>query len=208
MRILLADDHAMFRQAIRWVLERDGFTVVAEAPDGAQAVTSAIAEKPDVAVLDAVMPEVNGIDAARAIRAQSPGTRVLIVSMHAGRRCVLEALRAGAGGYVLKSQDARVLEEAIREVARGNTYLSEGASGNAFAAGLSKHPGSGNSLSARERQVLQLVAEGRATKEIAFVLGLSVKTAESHRGRIMAKLGIHDVAGLVRYAIRHGMIEP
>ncbi len=208
MRILLADDHVMFRQALRWMLEREGFTAVAEASDGSEAVAMAIAERPDVAILDAVMPELNGIDAARAIRAEAPGTRVLILSMHGEQRYVLDALRAGANGYVLKNQDARVLEEAIREVARGNTYLSEGASKSVFAAEAPKHPGNGNSLSARERQVLQLIAEGHATKEIASALGLSVKTAESHRGRVMAKLGIHDVAGLVRYAIRHGMIEP
>jgi len=153
------------------------------------------------------MPGLNGIEAARRIRSESPGTRVLVLSMHGDRRNVLDALRAGAAGYVLKDQDAGALIEAIREVARGNTYLCAGTSESVMA-GPTANGTNGAPLSTRERQVLQLIAEGNATKEIAARLGLSVKTAESHRGRVMAKLGIHDVAGLVRYAIRHGMIQP
>ncbi|MGE5488763.1 MAG: response regulator [bacterium] len=207
MRILLADDHAMFRQGIRIMLEHEGFSVVAEAADGLDAVTLSLIEKPDVAVVDVMMPGLNGIEAARRIRSESPGTRVLVLSMHGDRRNVLDALRAGAAGYVLKDQDAGALIEAIREVARGNTYLCAGTSESVMA-GPTANGTNGAPLSTRERQVLQLIAEGNATKEIAARLGLSVKTAESHRGRVMAKLGIHDVAGLVRYAIRHGMIQP
>lgn len=207
MRILLADDHAMFRQGIRVMLEREGFTVVAEAADGLDAVALSLIEKPEVAIVDVMMPGLNGIEAARRIRAEAPGTRVLVLSMHGDHRNVLDALRAGAGGYVLKTQDAGALFDAVREVARGNTYLSAGASESVIL-GRAVNGTNGAPLSARERQVLQLIAEGNATKEIAAVLGLSVKTAESHRGRVMAKLGIHDVAGLVRYAIRHGMIQP
>lgn len=207
MRILLADDHAMFRQGIRIMLEREGYSVVAEAADGLDAVALSLMEKPDVAVVDVMMPGLNGIEAARRIRLESPGTRVLVLSMHGDHRNVLDALRAGAGGYVLKDQDAGELIEAVREVARGNTYLCAGTSESVIA-GRTPNGTNGAPLSARERQVLQLIAEGNATKEIAALLGLSVKTAESHRGRVMAKLGIHDVAGLVRYAIRHGMIQP
>mgnify|MGYP003818837119 FL=1 len=197
----------MFRQGIRIMLEHEGFSVVAEAADGLDAVTLSLIEKPDVAVVDVMMPGLNGIEAARRIRSESPGTRVLVLSMHGDRRNVLDALRAGAAGYVLKDQDAGALIEAIREVARGNTYLCAGTSESVMA-GPTANGTNGAPLSTRERQVLQLIAEGNATKEIAARLGLSVKTAESHRGRVMAKLGIHDVAGLVRYAIRHGMIQP
>ncbi len=205
MRILLADDHSMVRQGLKALLEREGLTVIAEASDGREAVELAASEKPDVAVLDVIMPGLSGIQAAREIRCASPNTKTVLVSMQADYRNVLEGLRSGAGAYVLKSDDSRVLVEAVRQVARGNTYLSP-----AVARAISPHAMEGHSngspLTAREREVLQLIAEGNATKEVAALLGLSVKTAESHRARIMDKLGIHDTANLVRYAIRNGII--
>ncbi|HWR52094.1 MAG TPA: response regulator transcription factor [Bryobacteraceae bacterium] len=208
MRILLADDHTIVRQGVRALLEKEGFEVVAEAEDGREAVRLAAEVRPDMLVLDVVMPLLNGVDAARQILRDLPGTRAVLLSMHSEDRYVLEALRAGVSGFVLKTRAVSALVEAINEVAKGNTYLSPGVSRAVIAGFLNPNGGQAMPLSARERQVLQLIAEGKATKEVAGLLGLSVKTAESHRARIMEKLDIHDTAGLVRYAIRQGMIEP
>ncbi len=207
MRILLADDHLMVRHGLRAVLEQEGFTVVGEAADGREAVQLACRTKPDVAVLDIVMPGMNGIDAAREIRSMLPCTRVVLVSMHNDHRYVLEAVRSGISGYVLKTAPAGTLIDAIRQIARGNTYLSAAVAQRVFPETNGNGQSNGKSLTTRERQVLQLIAEGNATKQVAGILGLSVKTAESHRARIMDKLNIHDTANLVRYAIRHGIIE-
>lgn len=208
MRILLADNHAMFRQGLRAFLERDGFTVIAEAPDGREALRLAEEQKPDVAVLDLSMPLLNGLRAAQEIHKASPKTRTILLTMHEEEAYVLEALEAGVKGYVLKAQAAADLVQAIREVAKGAIYLSPGISRTVVNAFLSKTHIPADPLSAREHEVLQLVAEGKTTKEIASVLGVSTKTAESHRGRIMEKLDIHDTASLVRYAIRRGLIQP
>jgi DNA-binding NarL/FixJ family response regulator len=207
-RILLADDHVIVRQGFRALLEREGLEVVAEAADGHEAVRLASDLQPDVAVLDFAMPLLNGLDAAREIRRRFPGTRLILLTVHTEDHYVLEAMHAGVHGYVVKTQAAADLVRAIREV-RGNAlYLSPTISRAVVEASFDKANPPGDMLSPRERQVLQLVAEGKTTKEIAAVLGVSVKTADSHRARIMRKLDIHDTAGLVRFAIRRGLIHP
>ena len=207
MRILLADDHSMFRHGLRALLEKEGFELVAEAADGREAVRLARKTEPDVAVLDLRMPLLNGVDAARDIHKKVPRTKTVLLTMFEEDIYVLEALRAGIRGYVLKVQAGDELVSAIREVARGAIYLSPGISRAVVDAYLSKSDIPKDPLTDRERQVLQLVAEGKTTKEIASILGLSVKTAESHRTRIMKKLDIHETASLVRYAIRRGVIR-
>jgi DNA-binding NarL/FixJ family response regulator len=208
IRILLADDHMMVRQGIRALLEREGFEVVAEAMDGREAVKLAEKLKPDVAVLDIAMPLLNGIDAAREIRRVSPRTKTTLLTVHEENQYVVEALRAGVTGYVVKTKAADDLVKAIREVSLGAVYMSPGVSREAVRAYLDGTEPTHDGLTPREREVLQLVAEGKTTKEVAAVLGISVKTAESHRSRIMEKLDIHETASLVRYAIRLGVIQP
>lgn len=208
LRILLADDHEIFRQGLRALLERGGFTVVAEAADGHAAIQMAAQLTPDVAVVDLAMPLLNGLDAAREIVRVSSRTRTILLTMHAEDPYVAKALQAGIRGYVLKSQAAEDLIQAIREVSRGAVYLSPGVSESVVEAYLAKRDLPLDPLTPRERQVLQLIAEGKTTKEVAAMLGVSVKTAESHRMRIMTKLNIHETAGLVRYAIREGLVRP
>ena len=207
-RILLADDHVIVRQGFRALLEREGIDVVAEAADGHEAVRLAGDLRPDVAVLDFAMPLLNGLDAAREIRTRSPGTRMILLTVHTEDHYVLEALHPGVHGYVVKTQAAADLVQAIHEVCRNALYLSPTISRAVVEAYFAKASPPGDVLSSRERQVLQLVAEGKTTKEIAVVLGVSIKTADSHRARIMRKLDIHDTAGLVRFAIRRGLIHP
>ena len=207
LRILLADDHQIVRQGLRALLESQGFAVVGEAGDGHEAVRLTQTLRPEVSVLDVAMPQLNGLDAARAILRALPTTKTVLLTMHTEDRYVSEALKAGVRGYVLKNQASGDLVQAIREVARGMTYLSPGVSRAVVDAYLAKTDLPPDPLTLRERQVLQLVAEGKTTKEVAGLLGVSVKTAESHRTRIMAKLNIHETAGLVRYAIRNGLIE-
>jgi DNA-binding NarL/FixJ family response regulator len=205
--VMLADDHPMFRQGLKALLEREGFEVVAEAADGHEAVRLARQLNPSIAVLDIGMPLLNGIDAARDIHKQASDTEVVLLTMYEEEAYVLEALRAGIRGYVLKAQAASDLVGAIREVQRGAVYLSPGISKTVVDAYVGKSELPPDPLTDRERQVLQLVAEGKTTKEVAEVLGLSVKTADSHRTRIMQKLEIHETASLVRYAIRRGFIK-
>jgi DNA-binding NarL/FixJ family response regulator len=205
--VMLADDHPMFRQGLKALLEREGFDVVAEAADGHEAVRLARQLNPSIAVLDIGMPLLNGIDAARDIHKQASDTEVVLLTMYEEEAYVLEALRAGIRGYVLKAQAASDLVGAIREVQRGAVYLSPGISKAVVDAYVGKSELPRDPLTDRERQVLQLVAEGKTTKEVAEVLGLSVKTADSHRTRIMQKLEIHETASLVRYAIRRGFIK-
>lgn len=207
-RVLLADDHALVRQGLMAFLERQGFQVVSEASDGDEATRHAKDTQPDIAVLDISMPILNGVDAAREIRKTSPKTKIIILTKHDEDQYVTEALRAGVKGYVLKSQVANDLIHAIQEVCRGSIYLSPSISRAVVDAYLSKTDMPADTLSARERQVLQLVSEGKSTKEVASQLGVSVKTAESHRARLMRKLDIHETASLVRYAIRRGLIQP
>ena len=205
-RVLLADDHALVRQGLRAFLERRGFQIVAEASDGQEALRSAD-KQPDVAILDISMPVLNGVDAARELKKSSPRTQVILLTQHDEDQYVTEALRVGVKGYVLKNQAAEDLVTAIQEVCRGSVYLSPNISRTVVDAYLCKTYVSTDPLSGRERQVLQLVGEGKSTKDIAMQLGISVKTAESHRARLMKKLDIHETASLVRYAIRRGLIQ-
>jgi DNA-binding NarL/FixJ family response regulator len=207
-RVLLADDHALVRQGLKAFLERQGFQVVCEAADGQEALQMAVKTQPDVAIMDISMPVLNGLDAARELHKSSPETKVMLLTKHDADEYVTEALRAGVRGYVLKSQVADDLVHAIQEVRRGSVYLSPGISRAVVDAYLSKSCASTDPLSSRERQVLQLVGEGKSTKDIALQLGISVKTAESHRTRLMRKLDIHETASLVRYALRRGLIQP
>jgi DNA-binding NarL/FixJ family response regulator len=206
-RILLADDHAVVRQGLKALLEREGFTIVADVGDGQAAVRAVRERCPDVAVLDFSMPLLNGRDAAREILQACPRTRTILLTMHTDDRYVLEALRVGIKGYVVKTQAAEDLVRAIQEVQRGLTYLSPGISRAVVEAYLQKSELPPDPLTSREREVLQLVAEGKSTKEVARLLGISFKTAESHRTRIMKKTDIHETAGLVRYAVRQGLIQ-
>ena len=208
LRILLADDQVIVREGVRALLEREGFEVVAEASDGREAVRLATTLQPDIAIFDLGLPLLNGLDATREILRASPGTRSIVLTVLAERQNVLDALRAGAKGYVVRTQAAADLLLAIHEVSRGAIYLSPSISGIVVEAYLTLSDAPSDPLTPRERQVLQLVAEGRRTREIADLLGVSVKTAESHRVRIMGKLGIRQTAGLVRYAIRQGLIAP
>ena len=208
IRVLLADDHALVRDGLRAVLSREpDLQVVGEATDGRQALRVAATAKPDVAVLDLSMPLLNGLDAARQLAARDQAPRTILITMHDEDRYVLDALRAGVRGYVLKKQAAADLVRAIHEVVAGRVYLSPGV-GAAVAHAI--RTGSvlpDERLTPREREVLQLVAEGRTTKEIAAILHVSVKTADTHRTRLMQKLDIHDIAGLTRYAIRLGLVQ-
>lgn len=208
LHILLADDHVVVRQGFRALLERAGFEVIGEAGDGQEAIQLAEKFHPDVAVLDVAMPLLNGIDAARGITKVSPRTKTILLTMYIQGRNVLDGIRAGVRGVVVKSRAFDELQRAIQTVGKGDTYLSPDVSNvlveSYGASGDVREP----HLRDRERQVLQLVAEGKTTKEIATILGISVKTAESHRAKIMERLDIHDTAGLVRYAIREGLIQP
>lgn len=206
IRILLADDHAVVRQGLRALLERAGFEVVGEASDGHEAIRLCEVHHPEVAVLDLSMPLLNGIDAAREVT-KSHKTKVVLLTMHTEDHLVLESLRSGVTGYVLKTKAADELIHALRAVCRGEMYLTQSISRTIVQAFLTKSEDARSPISDRERQVLQLVAEGKTTKEIASLLGIGVKTAESHRSNLMDKLNIHDTASLTRYAIRNGFIE-
>src|SRR5438132_8387521 len=205
-RVLLADDHLIVRQGLKVLLQREGLEIVGEAADGQQAVRLARDRCPDVAILDFAMPVLNGLEAAREILRSCPRTRVIILTMHTEDRYVHEALRVGVSGYVVKTQASADLVRAIREVSRDMTYLSPRVSRTVVQAYLAKTEGPGP-LTPREREVLRLVAEGKTTKEVAAILGISAKTAEAHRMRIMKKLETHNTASTVRYAIRQGLVQ-
>jgi len=208
IRIVLADDHVLVRQGLKSLLEREGFQVVAEASDGQEALSHVESLQPDIAVMDISMPTLNGLNAAREISRASPKTKTILLTQHDESQYIREALEAGVKGYVLKSQVASDLLLAIRQVSRGQVYLSPGVSSAVMEAYNSKSETSKNPLTTRERQVLQLIAEGKSTKDVASLLGISVKTAESHRTRLMQKLDIHETASLVLYAVRHGIVQP
>ena len=205
IRILLADDHVMFRQGLRVLLEQAGMSVIGEASDGQEALRLAHEHTPDVAVLDLAMPSLNGLETARRLRATLPQTKVVLLTMHPEEPYVLEALQAGAVGYVLKTQAAGDIVQAIRDALQGAIYLSSRVAHTVVQAYLTRSARSPDPLTSREREIVQRIAEGQTTKEIASALGLSVKTVESHRSSLMRKLDIHETATLVRYAIRRGL---
>lgn len=208
IRIVLADDHVLVRQGLKSLLEREGFQVVAEASDGQEALRSVESLQPDIAIMDISMPTLNGLNAAREMSRSSPKTKAILLTQHDESQYIREALEAGVKGYVLKNQVASELLLAIRQVSRGQVYLSPGVSNAVIEAYHSKSDKPQNPLTLRERQVLQLIAEGKSTKDVASLLGVSVKTAESHRTRLMQKLDIHETASLVLYAVRHGIVQP
>ncbi|HEV8380699.1 MAG TPA: response regulator transcription factor [Gemmatimonadales bacterium] len=205
LRLVLADDHLVLRQALRALLEQRGLQVVADEADGRAAVAAVQRLAPDVAVLDVAMPVLNGVEAAREIARVAPSCPVILLSGVDDTRFVREALKVGVRGFVQKSQGCDELVHAIEEVREGRLYVSPGAS-QAIVDACATPEQDGSRLTPRERQVLQLVGEGKSTKQIAEVLHISVKTAEFHRGRLMKKLNVHDTANLVRYAIREGWI--
>ena len=207
IQVLLADDHQILRQSLKVLLEKEGLKIVGEASNGQEAVKIAEVLHPDVAVLDVSMSVMNGIDAAKEIQKVSPQTKAVFLTIHDEDPYLLEALRAGAKGYVVKTHASEDLVRAIREASRGGVYLSPDVSRAVVQAYQNKTELCAEPLSPRERQVLQLIAEGKKTKEVAGVLDISVKTAETHRTRIMEKLDIHETAGLVRYAIRRGLVQ-
>ncbi|MGB2621822.1 MAG: response regulator transcription factor [Candidatus Acidiferrum sp.] len=208
IRIVLADDHVLVRQGLKSLLEREGFQVVAEAGDGQEALRHVESLQPDVVVMDISMPILNGLNAARQMGRSSPKTKTILLTQHDEGQYIREALDAGVKGYVLKNQIASDLLLAIRQVSRGQVYLSPGVSNAVMDAYRSKSEKFETPLTPRERQVLQLIAEGKSTKDVASLLGISTKTAESHRTRLMQKLDIHETASLVRYAVRHGIVQP
>ncbi len=208
IQVVVADDHQIVRQGLKALLEREGFRVVGEAANGQQALQLAEKFHPEVAVLDLAMPLLNGLDAAREIHRISPKTKTILLTMHTEQHYILEGLRSGAKGFVMKTHAAEDLVRAIREAARGGTYLSPEVSEAVIQAYQNKSEFPVDPLSPRERQVLQLIAEGKTTKEVASNLEISVKTAETYRTRIMEKLDIHETASLVRYAIRRGLVQP
>jgi DNA-binding NarL/FixJ family response regulator len=209
MKILVADDHGIVRSGIKLLLERQAdLDVVAEAADGVEAVSRALAERPDLCILDVGMPRMTGLQAAREIRSQLPDVRVLILSMHDDEHYLFEALKAGASGYVLKAQADTDLLAAIRAVERGEPFLTPEAQRTLIKDVLERGSSGEEELTPREEEIVKLVAEAHTTKEIAEVLHLSEKTVENHRANAMRKLGMRDRVELVRYAIRRGLIEP
>ncbi len=212
IRILLADDHTLVRAGIRSLLTNmEGIEVIAEASDGREALRLVRAHRPDVVLMDIAMPGLNGLEAATRIAKKFPHVRVIILSMHVSEEYVLQALRAGAAGYMVKGADAAELEIAIRAVARDETYLSPTVSKHVVTDYIQRISGETTSLellTPRQREVLQLISEGNSTRKIASTLKISVKTVETHRMQLMERLDIHDIAGLVRYAIRVGLVKP
>lgn len=208
VRIVLADDHVVVRQGLRTLLEREKFQVVAEASDGQEAIRLTEAHHPDIAVIDISMPILNGIDTVRELGRSCPKTKTILLTQHEEDQYIREALEVGVKGYVVKNQVASDLVHAIQQVSRGQFYLSPGVSRAVVEAYRTKSSTPVDPLTARERQVLQLIAEGKSTKDTASLLGISVKTAESHRMRLMQKLDIHETASLVRYAVRRGIVQP
>lgn len=209
--ILLVDEHRMVREGLRCLLEshRD-FQVVAEAGDGREAVRLACEKKPDVVLIELHLPRLSGLEAIRYIRKESQTTRCIVVSTHGGQGQVKEALLAGATGYLPKSSPSKELVDAIESVRGGRPYLAPSVAEHVVKAITSMQPGfAGDAadLSCREREVLQLIAEGLSTKEIARELGISVKTVQTHRANLMQKTGVHKASSLVRYAIREGFVS-
>lgn len=206
-RVLLADDHAIVRDGVKHILLNYGMSVVGEADNGKDAIALAKKTKPQIALLDYAMPLLNGIDASREIRAVSPETKTCLLTMHRDEDVIFEAMRAGFHAYVLKTQASSELLQAIDTMRKGEMYLSPGVSSCVVNAALHGGVKEENLLTSREREILQLVAEGNNNKEIGRHLNLSWKTVESHRRNLMAKLDVHETAGLVRYAVKSGLIQ-
>jgi DNA-binding NarL/FixJ family response regulator len=211
IRILIVDDHQLIRASLKSLIsEFEGIEVVAEAGDGQEATEAIAKHRPDVVLMDIVMAGLNGLEATRRITKEHPTVRVIVLSMHASEQYVLPALRAGASGYLLKESTPRELETAIQSVARGEMFLSPAISKQVIEVFLDQSDHTKTSLEGltpRQREILQLIAEGESSKLIAQRLGSSVKTIESHRASLMERLDIHEVAGLVRYAIRNGLVS-
>jgi DNA-binding NarL/FixJ family response regulator len=212
VRIVIADDHEVVRKGLRSLLEeQEGLEIVGEASNGREAVDKATVLKPDVVVLDIGMPELNGLEATRQIVKVSPRTEVLVLTVYETEEVIREVLRAGARGYVLKSDAGRLLLSAIEAVSAHKPFFTSRVSELVLAGFLSGEAGpdrdsSGQPLTPREREVLQLLAEGKTNKEVAAALGIGLKTVETHRMNLMSKLGLHSVVDLVRYAIRNGIV--
>ena len=209
LRILIADDHSVVRAGLRSLLEsHPGWEVCAEAADGREAVEKAAKLKPHVAVLDIGMPLLNGVEATRQIRKSSPNTEILVLTMHESEDLVQQVTEAGARGYILKDDADRILIAAVDAVRNHKPYFSTRVSSAADSTDSSEPPKSSRSrLTPREREILQLLAEGKSNKEIASLLGISVNTAEAHRANIMLKLGFHSITELVVYAVRNKIIQ-
>ena len=214
LRILIADDHEIIRRGLKALLSsRPGWVICAEAATGREAICKAEEQRPDIVVMDISMPVLNGLEATRKIRKMLPKTHVVILSLHYSDQLVREVLDSGARSYVLKSDASRDLFQAVEALVNNRTFFTSGAAqvlvdgfcnpSSATQPGLMR-----KSLSAREREIVQLLAEGKSSKEVAVVLGISVKTAETHRANIMRKLEMHSVSELVRYAVKNCMIEP
>lgn len=208
IRVLLADDHGVLRDGLRRLIETDpGIRVVAAANDGHEAVAKAAETRPEVVVMDISMPGLNGVEATRSIARTSPATRVLILSMHGSADVVRRAMAAGARGFVHKESAGEEILAAIRAIAGGARYLGAGIAPAVNIAGARRRGRGGEELTATEREIVRLVAEGCSTAEAAAQLGLSPRTVETYRGRLMAKLQLEDAAGLVRFAIRSGIVH-
>ena len=211
LRILLADDHTLIRAGIRALLaQMPDIEVVGEAGDGQEALALVKALRPDVLLMDIAMTGMSGLEAAAQVKKECPGVKVIILSMHANEEYVMQALLVGAVGYLLKDAASVELELALKAAVAGQTYLSPAISRQVIENYVTRVGGivPPDPLTARQREILQLVAEGRSTKEIAFALEISVKTVETHRAQIMERLDIHDIPGLVKYAMRTGLIPP
>lgn len=212
LRVMIVDDHGLVRAGMRMLLQKlDGVEVVADVSDGREAVKVVQTDAPDIILMDIAMPGLNGLDTTSRIAKESPATRVILLSMHANEEYLQQALYSGASGYLLKGADLTELELAIRTVGRGETYFTPAVAKYAIEAYRGKTEGATTPLarlSMRQREVLQLIAEGHSTKDIAQQLNLSVKTVETHRAQLMERLAIHDVPGLVRFAMRVGLIQP
>jgi DNA-binding NarL/FixJ family response regulator len=211
IRVFLAEDHTLVRVGIATVLRQlEGIEVVGQAADGREAIARIAQLQPDVVLMDIAMPGLNGLEATARLTREHPRLRVIILSMHANEEYVAQALQAGAAGYLLKGADLPELELAIRAAARGESYLTPAVSKQVvdeYRGRLAHSRAEPGGLTSRQREILQLIAEGHTTKDVARRLNLSVKTIESHRAKIMERLGIHDLAGLVRYAIRSGLVS-
>jgi DNA-binding NarL/FixJ family response regulator len=206
--VLIADDHGIVRSGVKLLLDRQpDIEVIAEADDGVDAVAKVIEHRPDVAVLDVSMPRMTGLQATYEIKQQAPDTQVLILSMHDDERYLFEALRAGAAGYVLKQAADQDLVDAVRAAGRGEPFLTASAQQTLIRDFLDRGD-QPTELTPREQEVVKLIAEAHTNKEIAEILHLSEKTVESHRARVLQKLGMRDRVELVRYAIRQGLVEP